>query len=216
MLISTGRLGQPWWLVRQPRCSSGHPQQPLGPVQQLYPGIGQAVASCWSPVSEWLLPCQQEPSGGRGQKSQPCFQNGAMLHPTHHCPCLYKAFFFVFLSRKNTARHWRRLCLSRHVSQSLTQDLQPLVQLKNSLSTPWREQASRAGCWPASPSPCQNLQEEGKSNSSWTNLLHPLCSVSGGGIQLTNLTSSYVKGEALFYYYFFNSPPSPFGDLLCP
>ncbi|EOA99475.1 hypothetical protein Anapl_07963 [Anas platyrhynchos] len=47
-------------------------------------------------------------------------------------------------------------------------------------------------------SPCQKLQDEEKSNSSRTYLFHPLCSVSGRGVQTTNCSKLWHQAQHSF------------------
>lgn len=158
-----------------------------------------------SPSREWPLPHQQEPISERGQNLS--HASKAVLHCTPRTAApVYIKPYFVFLCRKSAAHRWRQTCLSRRVSRSLTWDLQPLVQLKTSLSTPGREWASRTSGEPARPGALPKPTGGGKVKLK-PNKPFPFTLL---GIWWWHpnhkSASSYVKGEA--FSLSFELPPS--------
>lgn len=130
-------------------------------------------------------PCQQvDTSPSRWLEGQKLSRAPtAVLGCTPHAAePVYTKPFLVFLSRKSAANRRRQMCLSRSVSQSLTWDLRPLVQLKNSVNTLERARQRGQRGTSRDRSPAKSY----KRSSSQTNLFHALCSVSSGGVQTTN------------------------------
>ena len=106
-------------------------------------------------------------------------------------PIYVKQFLFSFPERMLP------IARSRHVYQAVHLEvwhkIWPLVQLRNTLSTPWREQAHGPGLDPRSAGETdkiltrsQQLQDEGKANLRRTNLFHWVCLISRVSIQTTN------------------------------
>lgn len=183
-----GWVGQPWWWwgdhascqgSQQSRANSstlaeGSQQSraaaAAGKPQPL-PKHCQQVATSLSVRAQWL----EGQNLSRAPKAVLCYT-------PHTAEPVYIKPLLVCLSRKSTANRWRQMCLSRSVSQSLTWDLRPLVQLKNSVNT-----LERANQWgQRGTSRDRSPAKSYKRSSSQTNLFHALCSVSSGGVQTTN------------------------------
>lgn len=174
---------------------------------QLYPGIGQAVASCWSPVSEWLLPCQQERSSGRGQKISHASKMVLCYTPHTILPVYTKPIFCFPLQKEHCQSLEAVVFIETCISKLDMRSAASGAAEKQSVNT--LERASQQG-WRGTSQP-ESLPKSTRGGKVKLRLNKPSPSTLFSiwwGHPTHKSTSSYVKAEALFYY-FFNSHSFP-------